>query len=175
VKANYRALGKRFGKNTPNVADAIANADPAELVVALRESSASVIVDGEVIAVTDEDVIITETPRSGWAVASDVGETIALDLNVTPDLRRAGLAREMVRLIQDARKSSGFEVSDRISCWWSATDLDLADALREHGDNVANEVLATSFVEGFAPTPLDSDTTVTDDEFGLAITVRRNS
>ncbi len=175
VKANYRALGKRFGKNTPNVADAIAAADPAELVVALRDASASVIVDGDVIPISDEDVIITETPRTGWAVASDAGETIALDLNVTPELRRAGLAREMVRLIQDARKSSGFEVSDRISCWWSATDSDLADALREHGVNIANEVLATSFAEGSAPQAVDSDTTVTDDEFGLTITVRRNS
>jgi len=175
VKANYRALGKRFGKNTPTVADAIAAADASELVVALRDGSATVVVDGESVSVSDEEVIITETPRSGWAVASDSGETIALDLNVTPELRRAGLAREMVRLIQDARKSSGFEVSDRISCWWTATDEDLAESLTEHGQMIASEVLATSFESGSVPTSLDTDTTVTDDEFGLVITVRRKT
>ena len=132
-------------------------------------------VDGESVSVSDEEVIITETPRSGWAVASDSGETIALDLNVTPELRRAGLAREMVRLIQDARKSSGFEVSDRISCWWTATDEDLAESLTEHGQMIASEVLATSFESGSVPTSLDTDTTVTDDEFGLVITVRRKT
>jgi len=133
-----------------------------------------VVVDGEVIAVGDEDVVITETPRSGWAVASEAGETIALDLNVTPELRRAGLAREMVRLIQDTRKSSGFEVSDRVSCWWSAGDDELAEALREHGRMIADEVLATTFAEGSAPDSLDSDSLITDDEFGLQIRVRRN-
>ena len=174
VKANYRALGKRFGKNTPNVADAISSADAVELVAALRNGAAAVVVDGESVSVTDEDVIITETPRSGWAVASDSGETIALDLNVTPELRRAGLAREMVRLIQDARKSAGFEVSDRISCWWTADD-ELAETLTEHGPMIANEVLATVFEHGVAPTALDSDTVLADEEFGLAIIVRRNS
>ncbi len=174
VKANYRALGKRFGKNTPNVADAIAAADAASLVAALRDGTATVVVDDEVIAVVDEDVVITETPRSGWAVASEAGETIALDLNVTPELRRAGLAREMVRLIQDTRKSSGFEVSDRVSCWWSAGDDELAEALREHGRMIADEVLATTFAEGSAPDSLDSDSLITDDEFGLQIRVRRN-
>ena len=175
VKANYRALGKRFGKNTPNVADAISSADAVELVAALRNGAAAVVVDGESVSVTHEDVIITETPRSGWAVASDSGETIALDLNVTPELRRAGLAREMVRLIQDARKSAGFEVSDRISCWWTADDVDLAETLTEHGPMIANEVLATVFEHGVAPTALDSDTVLADEEFGLAIIVRRNS
>ena len=175
VKANYRALGKRFGKNTPNVADAISSADAVELVAALRNGAAAVVVDGESVSVTDEDVIITETPRSGWAVASDSGETIALDLNVTPELRRAGLAREMVRLIQDARKSAGFEVSDRISCWWTADDDDLAETLAEHGPMIANEVLATTFEHGAAPTALDSDTVLADEEFGLEIVVRRNS
>ena len=89
--------------------------------------------------------------------------------------RRAGLAREMVRLIQDARKSAGFEVSDRISCWWTADDVDLAETLTEHGPMIANEVLATVFEHGVAPTALDSDTVLADEEFGLAIIVRRNS
>ncbi|MFC6238705.1 isoleucine--tRNA ligase [Longivirga aurantiaca] len=149
VKANFRALGKRFGKGTPPVAEAIAAADAAALVASLRSSgSAGVVVDGEDVSLTEEDVVITETPVQGWAVASDGGETVALDLELTPELRRAGLARESVRLVQDARKSSGFAVSDRIDLWWVATDDELGEALREHGSTVADEVLATCFTEG---------------------------
>ena len=61
-----------------------------------------------------DEVLLTETPREGWAVATEAGETVALDLTVTPELRRAGLAREVVRLVQEARKTGGLEVTDRI-------------------------------------------------------------
>jgi isoleucyl-tRNA synthetase len=172
VKANFRALGKRFGKGTPPVADAIATADAAALVALLRSTgSAAVVVDGEDVALTEDDVVITETPVQGWAVASDGGETVALDLELTPELRRAGLARESVRLVQDARKSAGFAVSDRISLWWVASDDELAEALREHGGTVADEVLATSFAEG-EPTDQDGLNLGEDAELGLRFWVR---
>ncbi len=101
------------------------------------------VVDGETLAVTADEVILSERPREGWSVANEHGETVALDLELTPELRRAGLAREVVRLVQEARKSSGFEVSDRISLTWQA-DGDVAEALTEHQQQVADEVLATS-------------------------------
>ncbi|MGE3812546.1 MAG: isoleucine--tRNA ligase [Candidatus Nanopelagicales bacterium] len=172
VKANFRALGKRFGKGTPPVAQAIADADAAALVAALRAGTASVLVDGETVALTEDEVVVTETPVEGWAVASDGGETVALDLEVTPELRRSGLARESVRLVQDARKSSGFAVSDRIALWWTASDADLAEALREHGAAVADEVLATSFVEGDAP-DAEGLEPVDDTDLGLRFWLRR--
>ncbi|MDA8435399.1 MAG: isoleucine--tRNA ligase [Actinomycetales bacterium] len=149
VKANFRALGRRYGKDTPRVAQAIAGADAATLVAALRAAgTATVVVDGAPVELSVDDVVVTETPRAGWAVASDGGETVALDLELTPALRRAGLARETVRLVQEARKSAGFAVSDRIAFAWSADDAELSEALREHGGSVADEVLATSFAEG---------------------------
>jgi isoleucyl-tRNA synthetase len=149
VKANFRALGKRFGKGTPPVAQAIADADAAALVASLRAAgTATVVVDGAEVELGEDDVLVTETPRAGWAVASDGGETVALDLELTPALRRAGLARETVRLVQEARKSAGFAVSDRISFAWTTDDTELGEALREHGPSVADEVLATSFTEG---------------------------
>jgi isoleucyl-tRNA synthetase len=77
------------------------------------------------------------------------GESIALDLEVTAPLRRLGLARDVVRLVQDARKAAGLEVSDRISLRWQA-EGELAEALREHGHSVAEEVLAPEFLEGLA-------------------------
>ena len=104
---------------------------------------------GAPVELSAGELVVTETPRSGWAVATDAGETVALDLTVTPQLRRAGLAREVVRLVQDARKASGLEVTDRIALSWTADDgsSDVAEALREHAGPVAGEVLATSFTE----------------------------
>ena len=89
---------------------------PSRSLTALRVDGQrpSVVVDGEAVALTDDDVSSPRRRAPGWAVASDGGETVALDLELTPELRRAGLARETVRLVQDARKSAGFAVSDRI-------------------------------------------------------------
>jgi len=147
VKANFRMLGKRFGKRTQTVADAVHAADPTQLAAALAGGSASVQVDGEAVSLSAEELLITETPRSGWAVASGQGETVALDLELTPELRRAGLVRDAVRLVQDARKTTGLEVSDRIELWWIA-DGEAAEALREGSARLAEEVLAVSFAEG---------------------------
>ncbi|HSR24711.1 MAG TPA: isoleucine--tRNA ligase [Candidatus Eisenbacteria bacterium] len=171
AKGNVRALGKRFGKDTPKVAAAVAAADAATLAAALRDSgTATVTVDGEQVALGPDEVIVTETPREGWAVVTEGGETVALDLTITPALRRAGLAREAVRLVQEARKSSGFEVTDRIALRWQAAG-DLADTLREHAGVVAAEVLATSYDEG----PAAADQPVhRDEELGLAFTLTRS-
>lgn len=91
-----------------------------------------------------DDVIVTEQPRSGWAVEAASGETVALDLTITDELRRSGLIRDVVRLLQDTRKSTGLSISDRIDVWWSTDDADLAEALRTQGRAVADEVLAVS-------------------------------
>ncbi|MBA3620340.1 MAG: isoleucine--tRNA ligase, partial [Acidothermales bacterium] len=148
IKPNFRALGRRFGRRTPAVAAALGAADPAQVAADLRGGTVTVSVDGDELALTSEEVIVTETPREGWAVSGAGGESVALDLEVTPELRRAGLAREVVRLVQEARKTQGLDVSDRIALWWSADSTELATALREHADLVAGEVLATSYAEG---------------------------
>ncbi|TJZ50981.1 isoleucine--tRNA ligase [Streptomyces piniterrae] len=145
AKANFRALGKRFGKGVQAVAKAVAAADAAALSLALREGTASVEVDGELVALTPDEVIITETPREGWSVASDSGATVALDLEITPELRRAGLARDAIRLIQEARKNSGLDVADRIALRWRAADDELRTALADHAGLISDEVLATAF------------------------------
>lgn len=145
AKANFRALGKRFGKGVQAVAKAVAEADAAALSLALREGTASVEADGRTVSLSPEEVIITETPREGWSVASDSGATVALDLEITPELRLAGLARDAIRLIQEARKNSGLDVSDRIAVSWSSTDPSTTQALTEHAGLIADEVLATTF------------------------------
>ncbi|MGA8117762.1 MAG: isoleucine--tRNA ligase [Actinocatenispora sp.] len=171
AKANFRALGKRFGKGTQPVAKAIAAADAAQLSAALRAGTATVQVDGETVELTADDVIITETPREGWAVATEAGATVALDLHVTPELRRAGLAREAVRLIQEARKNSGLEVSDRIVLRWEATDPETAAAFDEHAGLIADEVLAVDFARGAGEPAGES---FSDDGLGLTFQLRRS-
>ena len=150
AKANFRALGKRFGKGVQAVAKAVAEADATALAAALQQGTASVEVDGQRVALSPEELVITETPREGWSVASEAGATVALDLEITEELRRAGLARDAIRLIQEARKNSGLDVADRIALRWTATDPAVADALAEHAGTIADEVLATDFAQGEA-------------------------
>jgi isoleucyl-tRNA synthetase len=164
-KGNFRVLGKQFGQRTPVVAAAIASG-------ALRKAddgaSYEVDVEGETLTVPSDAVLVTETPREGWAVAR-VGETVALDLTITPELRRLGLARDVVRLIQEARKASGLEVTDRIELWWESDDEQTRAALTEHADWVAGEVLATAFGEG---RPAAEVVPHSDPELGLTFRLR---
>ena len=167
VKANFRELGKRFGKQTPIVAKSVAAANAAELVSAIRATGAfELTVDGETVTVTPDDVVITETPKQGWAVATDGGETVALDLTLDDELRRIGLARDVIRDIQEARKQRGFDVTDRISVEWAATGV-TADAIREQATELAEEVLATSFIEVESLPATDDDVAPVATEQGL--------
>ncbi len=175
AKGNFRALGRRFGKATPTVAAAVAAADADALSASLRSSGrATVVVDGADVEVVAEEVLLTETPREGWAVASDGGETVALDLEVTPALRRAGLAREVVRLVQEARKTSGLQVTDRVALRWAAAG-ELAEALREHAALVSSEVLATAYDEGLAGDAVTVGPVHEDAALGLRFTVTRTA
>ncbi|MGP8302456.1 isoleucine--tRNA ligase [Streptomyces inhibens] len=171
AKANFRALGKRFGKGVQAVAKAVAAADAAALSLALREGTASVEVDGETVPLAPDEVIITETPREGWSVASDAGATVALDLEITPELRRAGLARDAIRLIQEARKNSGLDVADRIALRWQSADEELRTALADHAGLIADEVLATDFAPGEADGSYGP--AFTDESLGLTFQLRK--
>ncbi|HKS46202.1 MAG TPA: isoleucine--tRNA ligase [Amycolatopsis sp.] len=172
VKPNFRALGKRFGSRTQQVAKAITAADHADLARTLKDDGqATVSVEGEDLTVTTDEVTVTEVPRSGWAVTSQQDVTLALDTTITPELRKAGLAREVIRLVQTARKDADFEVTDRIALSWAA-DGETADALREYERELADAVLAIDIAEHpFTDIPAeasDSDTGVLgDDELGV--------
>jgi isoleucyl-tRNA synthetase len=130
------------------VAAAVTAAPASSIATAvLAGETFAVSADGEQVLIGADDVIVTQTPRVGWAVATDPGsgETVALDVTITPELRREGLAREVVRLIQEARKNDGLDVTDRISLRWSASDPELAAALTEHAQLIAGEVLAVEY------------------------------
>jgi isoleucyl-tRNA synthetase len=169
AKGNFRALGKRFAKQTPVIAKAVADADAGALAAALAaQGRATVDVEGAPVEVTAEEVIVSERPRAGWSVVNEQGETVALDLEITPELRRAGLAREVIRLIQETRKNNGFDISDRVALTWKA-EGETAAAIVEHRDLIAGEVLATTMAEAESVDTLQ----VRDDELGFAFTVFR--
>jgi isoleucyl-tRNA synthetase len=154
VKPNFRTLGRRFGPRTQAVAAAVSAVPAADIATAvLRGGSVGVSVDSfdEPVVIGADDVIVTQTPREGWAVATDAGETVAIDITVTPELRREGLAREVIRLVQDARKNDGLEVTDRIWLRWSSDDPEVAAALTEYAGLIADEVLAVDAGPGAGP------------------------
>lgn len=175
IKANFRTLGQRFGKHTPAVASAIGAADPAALLAAMRSTGSAPLNVDELgdINITEEDVVITETPRAGWAVAADDGESIALDLTITDELRRAGSAREIVRAIQEARKTSGLDVADRITVFWSSTDSGVLATMVEHGAIISAEVLAPQMIQVDDTWPGAAVTVVEVPETEIALRIGR--
>jgi Isoleucyl-tRNA synthetase len=174
VKPNFRELGKAYGKRTQSVASAInaaAERDAEALVHAYRAGTLTVDVDGEPLPIAGEMVTVAETPRSGWAVASAGADTVALDLELTHELRLGGLLRDVVRFVQEARKSAGLEVTDRIELWWRVGGSpEPAEAIRTHGEQLATEVLAVAVHEG---APDESVFSASDDDLGLHIWLRR--
>ncbi|MFZ9227917.1 MAG: isoleucine--tRNA ligase [Candidatus Nanopelagicales bacterium] len=171
VKANFRTLGARFSKETPQIAKKITEIDPVELVTSLRKNNSYLVKIGSSdFEINSDDVIITETPREGWSVMSQDGETIALDLTLTKELRSLGLSREVIRLIQETRKNSGFDVSDRINVKYSSTNHELLDAINEHIEVIKNEVLAINFE---LESTLTNNSAI-DEELNLKILLSKN-
>jgi isoleucyl-tRNA synthetase len=147
AKPSFRSLGPRLGQRVKEVAAAF-EADDGSMAsrLAAGESVEILLDDGGVVVQPDEVDLLQQT-REGWGVASEGGLTVALDLELDDELRAEGLAREVIRAVQDARKAAGLEVSDRIELALEA-DGALASAIEAHRDRIAGETLATSLVSG---------------------------
>ena len=158
IKANFKTLGAKFGGAVQEIAKAIASSDAAALVKTLRASGTTTVGAREIAF---EDLVITEVPKSGWMVASHDGESVALDLELTPILILAGHAREVIRFIQERRKSDGFEISDRITVKWNSTQ-EIADAIEAHTLHIQDEVLALTMER-------DISMSTSESEFGLVV------
>ncbi|MEA2486883.1 MAG: isoleucyl-tRNA synthetase, partial [Actinomycetota bacterium] len=144
VKPNFRALGPRFGKSMKEVAAALGRVDPATLVRSLdNDDHAEIEMDGETIELSRDELDVRIEGRSGFSLARDGAYGVALDVEITPDLAAEGLAREVVRTVQELRKSSGLAVEDRIELWIDS-DASTTSSLRAHESYIAGEVLATT-------------------------------
>jgi isoleucyl-tRNA synthetase len=153
VKPNYRTLGPRFGKLMPQVAAAVQALDPAAAAAAIKEGRPlGINVEGTEHELAPEDLQLVMEPLEGYEVEAEAGRAVALSLELDEELRREGLAREIVHAVQNARKNAGLEVTDRIELRL-AGDERLLEAARAHERYVAGETLATNVVYGDGDAP----------------------
>ena len=144
AKPDFRTLGPRIGVRVKDLASALA-ADDGTLAGALSRG-ARVAVDlggGEMLDLGLEDVELSQETKEGWGVSAGGGLTVALDLEITAELRLEGLAREVVRLVQDARRAAGLKVSDRIELGLSSSS-EVTEAIAVHSGYIRAETLALS-------------------------------
>jgi isoleucyl-tRNA synthetase len=114
IKPNFKTLGPRFGKDMGLISKEIQNLNQEQINQLDRENSLEISISGKSITLTSDDVEITSQDIPGWLVANANGITVALDITISDDLRKEGIARELVNRIQNIRKDSGFEVTDKI-------------------------------------------------------------
>jgi isoleucyl-tRNA synthetase len=144
AKPNYRALGPRFGKKMPQVAAAVEALDAAHVAAVLADGGeVGIAIDGSDHTLGPDDVTLALQPLEGYEVEAEAGHAVALQLELDDELRREGLAREIVHAVQIARKEAGLEITDRIDLAL-AGDEELLAAARAHQEYLAGEVLATS-------------------------------
>ena len=143
-----RELGQKYGSRLPAVRDALAALDAATSARTLLAGQPLVLqVDGMALELLPTEVEVRLQARSGFAVAAEGGLVAALVTDLTPELVREGLAREVVRRVQELRKSSGFQISDRIRVRFQAS-AQIAQAIAEHHDYIAGETLAVALQAG---------------------------
>jgi isoleucyl-tRNA synthetase len=147
AKANFRSLGKRFGKATPLAAQAVTALTSEALAAFERGEPVAISVNGESHELTPDDVTVVRRASGNLVVKEEAGYFAAIDPTVTPALRREGLARELVSRIQRMRKEAGFAVSDRIVVFL-AGDPELEATAREFTDYISREVLAHELTVG---------------------------
>jgi isoleucyl-tRNA synthetase len=145
-KPQLRLLGKLLGKNLPAVSAALSELDGRTARAALtRDGYLDVTAAGETYRLTEEQLIIETVQAEGLATQSDAGFTVALDLALTPELIEEGYVREVISKIQNMRKDSGFDVSDRISLRYRGSDT-IEEVIRRNRDEICGEVLAVDVV-----------------------------
>jgi isoleucyl-tRNA synthetase len=166
AKPNFRALGKKFGKSTPLAAQAVAALSAESLRAFERGETLRISVDGTEHPIEAEELAIVRRASGDLAVAESGGFFAAVDRAVTPELKREGLARELVSRVQRLRKDSGLDVSDRVRLWIGGSP-DVEEAAREHQQWIAAEVLARTIDVGGEP-PAHYTVTFVDDLDGLA-------
>ena len=143
VKCDFKKLGPKFGKQMKAVANAVANLSQEEIAALEKNGSLALNLDGAEAVIETTDVEIFSEDIPGWLVANEGKLTVALEVTVTEELRREGVARELVNRIQNIRKSSGFEITDKINIVLSKNNQ-TDDAVNEYKEYICNQVLANS-------------------------------
>ena len=168
VKCNFRVMGKKFGKMMKAVSNAVAELTQEQIAELESKEQITIQAEGQDALIELADVEIFSEDISGWTVANEGSLTVALDINITPELKNEAVAREIIKRIQGIRKDSGFEITDRIQVVISESPA-ISGALAGFKDYIASQVLANSIEMG-QPT---EGTEVDFDDFKAIIHVKK--
>ena len=141
IKPNFKTLGPKYGKYMKQIAALVATFTQEQIAAVENDAETILSIDGEQLVTTAADFDITSEDMPGWLVASEGKLTVALDITISDELRREGVARELVNRIQNIRKDSGFEVTDKIRVEIESTEL-TAPAIESFADYIAQQTLA---------------------------------
>ena len=148
IKPNFRKLGAHFGPKMKSVAAKINQLNQDDIKAFERDQQLAFELDREMITLSLDDVEITSEDIPGWLVASEGGLTVALDITITDDLRKEGLARDIVNRVQNLRKDRGLDVQDKIKLTYNSTDQIVMDSVDMHKAYIQQETQALEIVTG---------------------------
>jgi isoleucyl-tRNA synthetase len=169
IKPNFKVLGPRFGKDMGQIAGIIKSFQQEDIVLLEKTGEKEVEVNGNAFNLTLEDVEITSSDIEGWLVANQSGITVALDVTLSPELKKEGISREIVNRIQNIRKESGLEVTDRITIE-IASHSELDDALKTNEHYIKEETLADLLT---ITQYLDNGTIIEFDDIATSIKINK--
>ena len=169
IKPNFKALGPRFGKDIGLISKGIQGFSADQINELDKEGSLKIVIAGKDVTLSLEDVEITSQDIEGWLVANSNGITVALDITISEELKQEGIARELVNRIQNIRKDSGFEVTDKIKVQLKRDGL-LEQAILKNEDYIKSETLTSDLV--FVD-ELESGTEIEFDEIKTRITITK--
>lgn len=169
IKPNLPRIGKQYGKLVPKIKTALLAADGAEIAALIaRGQAVEISIDGQTVELQGEDILVETSSAEGYACGEDGGYLTALDTSLTDELIEEGIARELVRTVQEARKSAGLQVSDRIILGVSGSAA-VENVLVKYRDYLMSETLANDWCVGQAAPLFSESRTLDDDEWTIEI------
>jgi isoleucyl-tRNA synthetase len=169
VKCNFRTMGKKFGKLMKDVNNAVMAMTQEQIAELENNGTVALVAAGENVTIEKEDVEIISEDIPGWTIAQEGTITVALDIEITPELKNEGVARLIIKRIQAMRKDSQFEITDRIDVVIEDRD-ELKKAVDAFGSHIAAQVLANSLVIGDASEGSEQDFS----EFNAKIFIKKS-
>ena len=168
IKPDFKKLGPRYGKIMKSLAAQIQQMSQEDINAFEKAGTFTLQVDGQEAVIERADVDIFSEDIPGWLVANEGSLTVALDITITDDLKKEGLARELVNRVQNLRKSSGFDITDKVNIT-VASSAEMDDAITEYKEYISNQVLANSIE--IANEPIADATTLDFEDFKLDVKV----
>ena len=168
IKPDFKKLGPRYGKIMKALAAQIQQMSQDDINAFEKAGTFTLQVEGQEAVIERADVEIISEDIPGWLVANEGRLTVALDITITDDLKKEGLARELVNRVQNLRKSSGFDITDKVNIT-VASSTEMNDAINDYKEYIANQVLANSIE--IADEPIADATTLDFEDFTLAVKV----